>query len=267
MDMYFKNPDGLTLRYRLSGNQNGSIVVLIHGVGGRLEDWDNVVSLLEGDHFVLRFDQRGHGGSDKPAGPYELGKVAAELDNLIEHLKIQRVNLVGNSLGGLVAQQFALDYPDRLETLTIVAGIAGRTPEERERVMSRLAILESGNSGAHFDNSVRRWYTDEFIAANPDYIQRAKRQNTSNDPVAYAAAYGMLARNDLADRLHEITVPTAIVTGEFDQGSNPRMARLMHDRIHGSRLHILEGKRHGIVGECPELVTEVIRDVLNAVDA
>lgn len=266
MDRYFTNRDGLSLRYRLSGSQTGRTVVLIHGVGGRLEDWDKVVANLENDFSVLRFDQRGHGKSDKPAGPYKLAQVASELHELLEHLGVRQINLVGNSLGALIAQQYALDYPNHLETLTIVAGIAGRTPEERERVLSRLAILEKGNSGEHFDNSVRRWYTDEFIAANPEYILTAKEQNISNDPKAYAAAYGILAKNDLADRLHEIKVPTAIVTGEFDQGSNPRMAALMYDRIKGSRLRILPGMRHGIVGECPELVTEVIMDVLSAVD-
>lgn len=262
MDTFFTNDQGISLRYRFSGNTSGRVITLIHGVGGRLEDWDRVTALLEPDYGVLRFDQRGHGQSDKPDGPYTLHQVAAELDKLATYLGIECFNLVGNSLGSLVAQRYAIDYPERLESLTIVAGISGRTQEERDRVLARLAIVENGNSGDHFDNSVRRWYTDAYIEANPEIIERAKQQNVTNDPKAYAAAYGMLARNDLADELSKITAPTAIVTGEFDLGSNTRMAQLMHDRIKGSHLHILKGMRHAIVGECPELVTDVIRDAL-----
>jgi pimeloyl-ACP methyl ester carboxylesterase len=260
MDRFYTNPSGFTLRYRVTGKPESRTVVLIHGVGGKLEDWEKVAGRLEASYHVVRFDMRGHGQSDKPPGPYLLEQVASDLHQLLGHLNLEPMNLVGNSLGALVAQQFALTFPEAIETLTIVAGVAGRTEDERSRVLARLDIVENGISGQHFDSSVSRWYTDDFIRANPDHIERAKRSNAENNPEAYAAAYRMLATNDLADRLNEVRLPTSIVTGEFDIGSNPRMARLMHEKIAGSRLTILAGMKHAIVNECPDKVAQVIAD-------
>jgi pimeloyl-ACP methyl ester carboxylesterase len=78
---------------------------------------------------------------------------------------------------------------------------------------------------------VDRWFTDEFRTAHPEIIAAYAERNRRNDPKAYAAAYRVLATTDLVDRLHEIRVPTLIATGEGDRGSNPRMARVMHECI------------------------------------
>ena len=79
-----------------------------------------------------------------------------------------------------------------------------------------------------------------------------------NDPRAYAAAYHVLATTDLADEAPRVRVPTLIVTGENDVGSNPRMARLLHERIPGSRLEILPGLRHAILVEAPAAVARLL---------
>ena len=83
-----------------------------------------------------------------------------------------------------------------------------------------------------------------------------------NDPRCYAAAYRVLATTDLAGELGRIRTPTLIVTGEGDVGSSPRMARLMHDRIPGSRLQILPGLRHSLLIEAPELVARLVEEFL-----
>lgn len=250
--------NGISIRYRLEGQKTGRTLVLIHGVGGRLEDWNGVVDQLGSKYRIVRLDMRGHGSSDKPAGPYFLDQVATDISELLNSLGIRRSILVGNSLGGLVAQAFALSYSDQLDALVILAGIAGRNEEEKRRVLERLAVVESGEAGLHFEKSLSRWFTEDFVRNNPERIATMKRRNEENDPLAYAAAYRMLATNDLADQLHRISVPTLIATGEFDIGSSPRMARLMHESIVGSKLHIFEGLRHGVVAEAPRKVAALI---------
>lgn len=147
------------------------------------------------------------------------------------------------------------------------AAIAGRTESERAAVMDRLKIVEGGIPGQHFHNSVERWFTDGFRAANPERIQAYAARNQQNDPAAYAAAYRVLATTDLADKLHEIRLPTLIVTGEEDRGSNPRMARLMHDRIAGSELVILPGLRHALPFEVPDQVASLIEGFIERTQA
>lgn len=256
----FATANGVRLRYRLEGA--GPLLALVHGVSSRLEGWDGVVAALGGRFRTLRYDQRGHGQSEKVPGPYELADLVADLAGLLEAVGERRCHLAGYSLGGLVAQGFALAHPDRLDRLVLVSTVAGRTAAERERVMERYRMVEHGIAGEHFQNSVSRWYTEEFQRRHPEAIAAAAEENRRMDPGCYAAAYRVLATADLADRLGEIRRPTLVVTGEHDVGSNTRMARLMAERIPGARLEILPGMRHAILAEVPERVAALIEAFL-----
>ena len=250
----------LRVRYRLEGK--GPVLVLIHGVGGSLNDWNRVAPSLIERYTILRCDLRGHGQSDKLPGPYELEDFVADVHDLVRHLKIDRFHLAGFSLGGLVVQAFALAHPGMVDHLVLLSTVAGRTEDEKKRVLGRLDIVANGIPGQHFENSVSRWFTDEFRAANPDIIAAYAKRSRENDPKAYAAAYRVLATGDLADRLHEIKIPALVATAENDIGSSPRMARLMHERIAGSKLHIFPHLRHSILTEAPQDVAKVITDFL-----
>ncbi len=264
MDL-FVTANGLQLRYRDEAGQRQQAVplLLLHGVGGRLDVWDGVVAELSADRRCIRCDLRGHGESAKPQGPYSLDDFVADVAAFAAALGIDRFHLAGFSLGGLIAQSFALAHPDKLASLSLLSTVAGRTPEERERVMQRLALVVKGIPGAHFKESILRWFTEDFVAKNPALIEAYAARNAQNDPAAYAAAYRVLAESDLADRLSQLAMPSLVLTGEQDQGSNPRMARLMHDRIAGSELHILPGLRHSILIEAPKLVAGILRDFLS----
>jgi pimeloyl-ACP methyl ester carboxylesterase len=258
----FAEVGGLRLRYRDEGS--GPALLLVHGVGSRLESWSGVIAALDGRFRTVRLDLRGHGESDKPAGPYSLDDFVGDLAGLLDHLGIARCHLAGFSLGGLIAQGFALAHQDRLDRLVLLSTVAGRTEEERQKVTARLEMVASGIAGDHFRASVPRWFTEAWIKANPEAIARAEAENKRNDPKAYAAAYRVLATTDLGDRLDEIGVPTLVATGEFDQGSNTRMAQFMHGRIAGSRLHIFPGMKHSILAEIPGDIAVALRDFLTA---
>jgi (E)-2-((N-methylformamido)methylene)succinate hydrolase len=252
--------NGIALRCLVEGS--GEPLVLIHGVGASLEAWDGVAARLRQRYRILRYDQRGHGRSEKAPGPYAVEDFSLDLRALLDALGVARAHLAGHSLGGLVAQRFVLDHPGRVGKLALISTVAGRTAEERARVEERLAMVATGIAGDHFRASLDRWFTDAFRAANPQLLAEYAARNQANDPACYAAAYRVLATTDLADRLPEIEASTLVVTGEHDQGSNPRMARLMHARIKGSVLRILPGLRHSILIEAPELVAGILGDFL-----
>jgi (E)-2-((N-methylformamido)methylene)succinate hydrolase len=250
------NANGIGLRCLVEGN--GETLVLIHGVGSRLETWDGVAARLSDRFRIVRYDLRGHGESEKTPGPYRTEDFAEDLRQLLEALGLERVHVAGFSLGGLVAQAFALSYPSRVARLALISTVAGRTEAERARVIERLSIVDGGIPGDHFRRSLDRWFTDEFRKDHPELVDQHAARNRANDPACYAAAYRVLATTDFADCLSEIKVPTLVVTGERDQGSNPRMARLMHERIAGSTLRILPRLKHSILIEAPDQVSEVL---------
>ena len=217
---------GVTLNYRIAGQ--GESLICVHGVGSYLEAWAGVVERLSDRFRILSFDLRGHGRSSKVRGRYEIDDFVGDVLALADHAGFETFNLAGFSLGGLIAQRLALTHQERIRRLVLLATVAGRTEEERERVAGRLAALQAGDRGAHYDASLSRWLTEEFQAKNPELIAELRRRNAENDPECYAAAYRVLAQTDFGGLLDQIRIPVLIATGEQDAGSNPRMALYMH---------------------------------------
>lgn len=240
---------GASLNYEDAGD--GDPVVFVHGVGSSSDAWDPVLARMP-DGRRIRIDLRGHGRSERvPEPQYTLALMADDVLALIDHLGLSKVALVGFSLGGLIAQYIAVHHGSRLTALGLISTVAGRDAAEKERVVERLATLERDGPLGHLANSVDRWFTAGFLQANPDIIEARRQKALENDPACYLAAYRVLAYSDLAEELQRIDVPALVMTGEMDIGSTPRMARLMHDRIRGSRLVILPGLKHSILLEAP----------------
>jgi pimeloyl-ACP methyl ester carboxylesterase len=256
----------VTLNYRLDGS-GPEPLVCIHGVGSYLEAWADVVRPLKDRFTILTFDLRGHGRSSRIRGRYEIDDFVADTVGLADHVDFASFNLAGFSLGGLIAQRVALTHPDRVSRLVLLSTVAGRTSEERERVLGRLAALQAGEPGAHYEASLSRYFTEGFQTAHPDLIAKFRQRDTENDRDCYASAYRVLAETDLGDSLRNIRIPTLIATGEEDTGSDPRMASYMHDRIAGSELRILPGLRHSILVEAPSVVAAMMGDFLVSVEA
>lgn len=253
------------LHRRVDGDLGaGTPVMLIHGVGDRLDSWDAVAGALGGERAVVRYDLRGHGRSERPPGPYSLEDFAADHVALMDELGVERAHVVGFSLGGLIAQQVALEHPGRVASLVLAGSVAGRTDEERERVAERLRQVESGGPVAVADGGAR-WYSQEFREAHPDVVARQMERFASNDPAAYAAAYRVLATSDLAERLPEIEAPVLAITGEHDVGSPPHMSELIASRVPRGRARILPGARHSLpverAGELAEAIAGFLTDI------
>ena len=256
---------GVVLNYRLQGEGSRSLVC-IHGVGSSLEAWEGVAEKLSDSFRILTLDLRGHGRSSLIKGRYEIDDFVGDVLALADHVGFERFDLAGFSLGGLIAQRLALTHGTRLRKLVLLATVAGRTPEERERVAARLAALQAGDRGSHYDASLSRWLTEGFQERHPELVQRMRQRNAENDPDCYASAYRVLAQTDFGGLIDQIGVPTLIATGDEDQGSNPRMAHFMHERIPGSQLEILPGLRHSILIEAPDLVATLMRGFLASND-
>jgi pimeloyl-ACP methyl ester carboxylesterase len=236
----------------------GEPVTLVHGVGASLDSWDEVAGYMLGRYRIIRIDLAGHGKSGPIRGNRTLSDFADDVRRLWDHLGLAKTHLAGFSLGGLIAQSLALSDPDRINKLVILSAVAGRTAEEREKVVSRLALLKEGGIPAVTAAAEERWFTPEFRKQYPECVAQRMRELLANDPVSYAAAYTVFATGDLGDRVGEIQLPTLVATGEHDIGSNVRMARMMHAAIAGSELHILPGLRHSVLVEAPQKVADML---------
>lgn len=244
--------------YRESGS--GPPIVLIHGVGASLEMWEPVAARLERAHRVPRYDMIGHGGSVKPPGPYRLADFVAQLHRLVRHLDLPPFILAGFSMGGLVAQGFALAHPDRLARLVLLNTVYDRSADESAAVQARVQDVLSGGFAASVEAAIERWFTPAFRAAQPETVEAVRRQMFANDLAAYAAAYQVFATADaeLAPHVRRISTPTLVVTGSDDRRSTAAMAETLARRLPYGRCHIITGQRHMTPLEVPELIAELI---------
>jgi pimeloyl-ACP methyl ester carboxylesterase len=232
---------------------HGPPVTLVHGVGASLDSWDEVAGYMRERYRIIRLDLAGHGQSGPIRGDRALSDFADDVRRVWDHL----------GLGGLIAQSLALSDPGRIGRLVILSAVAGRTVEEREKVVGRLALLKEGGIPAVTAAAEERWFTPDFRKQYPERVAQRMRELLANDPVSYAAAYTVFATVDLGDRVGQIRLPTLIATGENDIGSNVRMARMMHAAIAGSRLHILPGLRHSVLVEAPQDVAQMFMHFFN----
>ena len=207
---------------------------------------------------VLRLDLRGHGRSGPIEGPLELADFARDVLDVMEAAGTARAHVVGFSLGGMIAQLLGLDHAARVDRLVLLSAVAGRTEQERARVRERLEILRTQGIGAITGAAQDRWFTSGFIARHPELVRQRMAQLQRNHAPSYAVAYTVFSTSDLGERLHGITRPTLVATGEHDVGSNTRMARFMLAQIPGAQLQILPELKHSVLVEAPETIATML---------
>jgi len=244
------------IAYRADGV--GEPLVLVHGVGGDGGMWDGVVAALPPRFRTIQVDLRGHGRSGLIAAPCSVQDLARDVTGVMDALGVRSASIAGFSLGGLVAQAIALESPDRVDKLALLATVAGRTPEEQARSAARIEVVREKGLAAIAAGNREFWFSDAFRRDHPEAVEARVRQFMACDPVSYLHAFTVFAKGDFAARLGEIRAPTLVMAGEFDAAATPRMARLMHERIAGSRLEILAGMRHALLIECPSRVAALM---------
>ena len=238
----------------------GAPLVLIHGVGIDLEIWEPLAPRLQPGRRLIRYDMRGHGLSAKPPGPYGLDDFVAQLDRLATALGLDRFDLAGFSMGGLVAEAFTARFPARVRCLGLLHTVHDRSAAERAAIAGRLAQVEAGDLDTSLAAALERWLTPAFRAAHPDAVAAIERRLRTNDRAAYLASYRVFATADaeVLAVIDRIRCPTLVLTAEHDTGSTPAMARALAARLPGATLTILPGLRHLSLLEAPELVASTL---------
>lgn len=205
--------NGVALAYEVSGA--GSPVLLIHGLGGGRNDWHPQIPALDG-YRVIRYDLRGHGSSEKPRGEYSLSSLGDDAAELIRKLEVGPVHVVGLSLGGMVAFQLAVDWPDLVRSLTIVNSgpeVIPKTVKERVTLGVRLGLTWALGPRLLGKMLARRLFPKQEQRPLRD---RFTAQMARNDRQAYLATTRAILGWSVAKRLEEIVCPVLVVSGDRD---------------------------------------------------
>jgi 3-oxoadipate enol-lactonase len=205
--------DDIRLYYRLEGLDDKPVLVFAHSLGVDHGQWDPQVADLLPHFRVLRYDLRGHGGSDVPTGDYSIERLGRDALALADALGVERFAFCGLSIGGMIAQWVGANAGDRLTRL-ILANTSPRTADPNPMEQRRRIVLAGGMTAA-IDAIMGRWFTPETPA--PEHVVAGVRRTVlSTSPVGYAGCCAAVRDMDLTGALGAIRVPTLVIGGSRD---------------------------------------------------
>jgi 3-oxoadipate enol-lactonase len=251
--------NGVTINYELEGD-GPETLVLINGLADDLESWGfQMPALLEAGLRILRFDNRGIGKSDRPAGPYTSRLLADDAKALVDHLGLTDVHLMGVSMGGMIAQEYALAYPEDLKSLTLACTYASPGPF-CSRMFSFWADLARTSGVPAVMRDVTLWaFTVPFFEKRPDDAVEFEAAMAALDQSveAYLAQLNVIQTHDTTDRLARIAVATLVLAGEEDILIPVRLSRRLHEAIPGAQWATVPGG-HACLWETPDPFNEAL---------
>jgi (E)-2-((N-methylformamido)methylene)succinate hydrolase len=241
--------------------------VFVHGVGLDQTMWDGVLEHLPADRDLVSYNMIGHGDAPRPPGPYSLDLFVAQLVEVVDAISPDSpVDVVGFSMGALVAQGFACTHSNRVRRLVLLHSVFDRTLHERAAIVARVAEVRAGGFLTSIDAALDRWFTPGFAASHPATVNEVRRVLEANHVESYAHAYEVFATADefLVHSPALIACPTLVLTGDGDQRSTPAMTRRLAALIPNSTAVVLPRLRHLAAMEDPHTVADHLRAFLGA---
>jgi 3-oxoadipate enol-lactonase len=236
--------NGITMHYEMDGPESAPVVTLSHSLATDLSMWDPQVSALKSGYRVLRYDTRGHGGTDAPEGPYTLEQLAEDVRALLHALRIPKTHYMGISMGGMIGQVLALKNPGMLQSL-ILCDTSSRIPEEALPIWEeRIGLAQKQGMDALVESTMERWFTASFRRKPLPALDKIRGMIRTTPVKGYVGCSRAIMRLNLTERLREITLPSFIIVGEEDPGTPVAASQVIHEQIKGSELVILKSAAH-----------------------
>jgi 3-oxoadipate enol-lactonase len=259
--------NGISINYEIDGEgaPNGTIV-LINGLADDLLSWGfQMPALLEAGYRVLRFDNRGIGQSDRPAGPYSARLLADDAKALIDQLGIKDFHLMGVSMGGMISQEYALAYGDDLKSLTL-ACTYGTVDNFCQTMFAMWADLANAIDVPFVMRDVSLWaftgpFFNERSAEAAEFAEAMGALDMSLD--AYLAQLAVIQRHDAIGRIGAIKVPTLVLAGEEDILIPVRLSKDLQQAIPGAQWATTPGG-HACLWESPDPFNKTFLDFLRS---
>ena len=248
--------NGIEIHYTLEGE--GPVVTLSHALGTNLSLWDDQAQALKARYRVLRFDTRGHGQTSAPPGPYSLEQLADDLRGLLTGLGLTDTHYVGLSMGGMIGQVFALQYPKMVRSLALADTTSCYPKEALPAWEERIRTVETKGMEAIVEPMLQRWFTAPFRERRQDVMDRVRAMLRGTSPQGYVGCCHALPKINTTDRLREVRCPALVIVGEEDPGTPVAMARAIHAALPSAGLAILSSASHLSNMEQPEEFNRVL---------
>jgi len=261
--------NGQELYYEVHGD--GAPLVLVMGIGYDATLWGlHQVPALSKEFKVVVFDNRDVGRSSQATGPYKIADMANDVAGLMDGLQIRHAHVLGLSMGGMIAQEFALRHPDRLDRLVLTGTGAAAARAKFDPITIWDFVKQHDPEGLTFAAQQFVWLFSVDFLRNHQAVDETLAMLGSNpnpvSPEAYSRQASAYIQHDVLDRVGKIKATTLVISGERDLLTPPWIGRELADSIPGARFHLVEGpgSSHVLPLERPDDFNRIVSSFLKA---
>ena len=232
-------------------------IVFIHGVGLTKEMWTPQIEFFK-DHNILTYDLIGHGKTPLEKTQLNFEDFTKQLLNLIKELEINKIHLVGFSIGALIARHFAASHGDKLNSLVLHSSIYKRSKEQKRVVQNRFELIKTSRPTSQ-DRALRRWFSEKFIKENKEIYDKIFSMLEKNNHNNFLKTYKLFVNyEDDEKMLNSINTNTLVTTGQHDVGSTTEMSKNLAEKIKNAKYMEIKDGKHLSNIECAKEFNKTI---------
>ena len=258
--------NGITVQYELSGAEEAPVVMLCHSLGATLDMWDAQMGPLTQRYGVLRYDLRGHGGTDAPSGPYTFDMLADDALALLDVLGIHSCHFVGLSLGGMVGQALALRQAQPLISLALCATSSRIAPEAQAIWDERINTAKCQGMSAIAPATLDRWLSQDFQQRAPEEAKRIRQMIEATPVDGFVGCAQAIRSLNFTERVKGIDLPTLVLVGKDDPSTPVAASEVIQREIKGATLVVLDRAMHLCNIEQAQAFNDSLREFLDKLE-
>jgi 3-oxoadipate enol-lactonase len=255
--------NGITFNYQIEGAEGRPWLIFSNSLATDLHMWDEQVEQLKDTFRILRYDQRGHGQTEAPAGRYTFDVLIADAIALMDALGVARAHWCGLSMGGATGMGLAQRHADRFDRLIICDTPGQSTPATAAQWEERIVSVQKGGMAAQLEATITRWFPPETVKANPPHLDKLRKMILNTPANGFIGCAAALANHDFRPGMRNVTRPVLYICGEKD-GHNAAIMRKMQEEFPAARYVELPGAGHISNMDQPALFTKAMREFLGA---
>jgi 3-oxoadipate enol-lactonase len=249
--------NGITVRCRIDGPAGAPWLVFSNSLATDLTMWDPQAEHFSRSYRVLRYDQRGHGRTEAPAGRYSFATLLADALGVMDACGVARAHFCGLSMGGATAMGLAQQASERLDKVIVCDSPCASTPASAQQWEERIAVAQKQGMAPLVEPTVSRWFPPEIVAANPPHLAKIRAMIASTPVDGFIGCAAALGDHDYRSAVAKVTRPVLFIAGAKD-GTTPAAMKQMQSELAGSRYVEMPGAGHISNLDQPDLFNKAL---------
>ena len=253
--------NGIAFNFETSGPDGAPWLIFSNSLATNLHMWDPQAAALSDSFRMLRYDQRGHGQTEAPAGRYTFELLCADVIALMDALGIKRAHWCGVSMGCATGMGLVQKHPDRFDRMVLCDNPGRSSPETHKQWEERIAVAQKDGMPALLESTMQRWFPPETLKANPPHMEVIRKMILATPVNGFVGCSSALGDHDFRPLMPKVKHPVLWMCGEKD-GHNAAAMKVMQDELPGSQYVMLPGAGHISNLDQPEMFTRNLRSFL-----